>query len=1015
MVGGASASSRYARLRALARLGLLAAALAATAQGFRGHLSGQEPWTSWVGWWLVGWASAIVGLPRPAPAARETLRRRVVRWAAGAAAAGGMLLVVRLAGRPGSEVAAAVVALAAGLAFLLFRATPLQDQTVFGKRAAKRGPGGPTTLRVARCGVPAVLGVGCAVTAVIVNPSHHLAGFLLWGLSLILFAAAFLPARETSDAEASGRNRERRVLLLFLALLLAAALRFPLLDRNPASINPDEGRLGRWAERIWKEGFPNAFDLGWNAFPHLSYMTGYAWVPLTGTSNPSLRRASATVGVLSLLPVFWWARRWWGETVAIAALLILAVNQTHVVWSRMAFNNIQQVLVAGLLLAAVARALRRGRLADWVLAGYAGGLCFHTYHAAKLFPFLLLGLVVVAAAAAGVRCRMRRVLPRAAVCLAAFVLCLGPLLRTSWERWDFLYRNISNRGDMQRLIAAYEAADFPQVRWWIHSHVYGCAFSLFSYPRRDLAILDPFIAVPFLLGLGWMLWHWRDPRHGIVLGWFAGILVVGGMLTDYPPAVTRMLGFLPAVAVVPAVLAGMFRRLCRDLWPNGGDRIAVPVLAAWLAASAWSGWRTVFVDGHPARFRDPMTEICRVIESAPRPGALYMVGGWIMEEPTVAAHDCMMAPDPELRLINLSEDARVVPLPPDHTGHAVILVSRRQRELARSVEDAYPGARGTVIRDGEGRFLFERFDIDETDIRTSRGLIVVEERAGRLESHVGVSEIGSARAGDALVAIHASGAVLIPEPGEYGWRAGSLGVRIGTRRVDPEKFVWLPAGWQQVRLDGDLSPTSGTVRLEWRTPDRPWQAVPREHLFIRLPRGQLLGRYFASALPLRGNHPVSATPFLVRTEGAVSFDFHPQFDPLPAAPLAARPSTMEWVGEVFLRAGVAHEVRLESTTPAVLYVDGREVLRLEGAPEGQVSTAVIEGGARESDILLRAVRPADDPARGWKLRLLWRPVGGGWTATPEYRLPAVAFEPTAGSASGPGSAESHTGTREDAL
>ena len=67
-------------------------------------------------------------------------------------------------------------------------------------------------------------------------------------------------------------SRRAEVIALVLVLVLGFALRGILLRDAPAKIDPDEGRQGRYAERIWENGFPNAFDIGWNVFPHLSYM-----------------------------------------------------------------------------------------------------------------------------------------------------------------------------------------------------------------------------------------------------------------------------------------------------------------------------------------------------------------------------------------------------------------------------------------------------------------------------------------------------------------------------------------------------------------------------------------------------------------------------------------------------------------------------------------------------------------------------------------------------------------------
>src|SRR5439155_26080895 len=105
--------------------------------------------------------------------------------------------------------------------------------------------------------------------------------------------------------------------------------------------------------------------------------------------------------------------------------------------------------------------------------------------------------------------------------------------------------------------------DWLGVRNYLTSHVAACLRLFVSGPPPQNAFFDPPTTILFLLGAGWVLWRWRDPRHLTIAVWTIGILVMGGMITDYPPEKARMIGFLPALYVVPALVVGRVRAL---LW-----------------------------------------------------------------------------------------------------------------------------------------------------------------------------------------------------------------------------------------------------------------------------------------------------------------------------------------------------------------------------------------------------------------------------------------------------------------
>ena len=919
----------------------ITAALVLGVSAYMDHLAPNLPWWRWLCTLAAGCALLVLALPGSPPAA-EGWARRWARYGAGLVAMLSAAAAVQLFPQVGREVATGVAIGVALVAFALARWIPFAPQDV---EALTGTPTAGSALHprftVARVAV-IVASLAAAVTASWVNSTHHLAGFLLWLTSLATFAAAmWQPAAAADDPDrapcwsADGGpqlSRRAEAVALALIIMLALALRVTDLRGAPVGINTDEGRMGRYAERMWQQGFPDAFDIGWNVFPHLSYMADYIWVQVLGTSNPNLRLAAATVGTLSLIPVFLWARRWWGNVIGLLTAFLLAINREHMQWSRIGLNNIQQALVAGLMLVAFARVLRKRRWVDWVWLGYATGLAFHTYHAAKLFPALLAGAGILLAV--GIRGFWRRYLSGALVGAVACLLLFGPLMVSIYQKWEQFYGGTSNRVDLRYMTEAYHRADFTTVRNYLNSHVLGCLLCFTKIPQPEGAIFDGFIAVPFLLGVGWMLWRWLDPRHLVVLLWSAGILAIGGMITDYPPWKARMLGLLPTVCVIPAVVIGRIRAQLSRWSPTRADLVWLPLLLVWLGAALQRNWYMEFVYWPTAQRGDLMTEICRVIDNTPLPATLYMAGGAVMGEPKVAANDCMIAPQPDRFLVNLPDDPAIVPIPPSNRGTAVLMVSLQQRELLPLIRHYYPDAHCDVAYDGHGTPILTVFTLHPEDIERARGLRATFRSPNRTWSLPEGSTTFAAAGSDSFpVTATWQGQVWVPTPGTYRFRSPGAALSFDGSPPAGEGTWSVSAGWHLIEMNATFERAADRAALEWLPPNATeWSPIPRASLHAHPEIHGLLGRYFARIVPASTATPIAETPDYTRIDNAISFDWNTELDEKPPAPFAARPSTLEWVGTVDLPEGESQQLRVASTTPVQVFVNGTPAAGQPTAP-----------------------------------------------------------------------------------
>ncbi|HVM95828.1 MAG TPA: glycosyltransferase family 39 protein, partial [Candidatus Acidoferrales bacterium] len=683
------------KLKDWGRLGLLIASLGLAWLAHRDAWSDFLPWWRWVTEALF--ACALFELSQPAGrAADESTRRRYLRWFAGVVMLLAIAAAIALEPQVGHERAALAATFVAIAAFAAWRWVPFSanELAVIGEPSPPP-ESSSTRAKFLLEGVALI----AAASAMIGNFYHyHLAAFLLWLVSLAVFALAMRQRSEgaqTADlvVEPSDSRLTFPVALFAVLAIVAIAMAFRSIQIAdvPVSVSIDEGSHGRTTEILWSKGFPDVFGYTpWNAFPNLSFLVGYIGVQVAGQNYVNLRLTSAAIGALSVVPLFFWARGWWGAPVGLMAAAIMALNREHLYWSRLGINNIQSVLVAALMLATLARALRTRRPIDWVWFGYASGLAFHTYHAAKLYP--LLAALIFLPFAIGIHGFVRRNRTNAVIAVVAFFFLVGPLTLSTYLEWNRFYASTANRTDVQVLITAFQRDDVTGVRNYIFDHVVSCLRCLFNLPTKQSIFVGPESGALFLLGITWMLWRWRDPRNWVVLAWIGGILVIGGMMTGDPPWKARMLGFLPALCVVPAIVVDKLRiAILRCVPGRGGVAIVATLLLAWLSMVAYRTWDAELVYAAEGSSGDYTGTVCRLINRTPLPATFYAAGCGVSGTlPDHAETMGMFARSPDRKFVDLVDDGLIVPVRPGHRGLAVLVVAANQKEIMPLITHYYP-------------------------------------------------------------------------------------------------------------------------------------------------------------------------------------------------------------------------------------------------------------------------------------------------------------------------------------
>lgn len=956
------------------------------------------PWWQWLSEWLIGVALILVAVPWPRRSAEST-SRRVARWVCGVGVLVALVGAIAWVPRPGLELEAAVAIVVGLVLFALARWLPFgadEVNLVF----ASTSPGAGHPWRAGILGAVAVALVGAACILKGSQNEFALAAWILGLLMLLLGAASMrgaAPIPSTASLATFGPGIDTRLerVLFVVLLMVAISLRFWAVGAVPALIDADEGRLAGWAKRMWEEGFPDAFAFGWNSFGNLSYMLHYVGVQLLGSSHVSVRVVSAVIGVVSLLPMYYWVRHWWGSFVALLATALLIVNVEHLYWSRVGFNNIDAVLVATALLATFARALRTARPLDWACVGIVAGLGFHTYHATKLYPALLAGALSLYTV--GVRGFLRRHAAGLAVAALAGALAIGPQFVAMYEQWGSYVIDTTNRNDVHVALDAYARGDTPVVREHVARHVLDTLYVFLSVPH-ELTVLRSATAVPFLLAVGLILWRWRDPRHIVLLLWIVGVLVFGGMMTSFPPSKQRMVGMVPAVCVVLAVFAGHLRLRLHAVLPRYAEGIAFVLCLIWLNAALYQSWNTHFVFMPERQKADVMTNVCRAMTQSERPLVVYSLGANPSTNPHLIQKDCLLAADPERKVYNPADDHAIAPLPPEHVGAALITLAPQQAQLLPLLRFVYPQAQFDILRGPGGALDLDLVRLTRPQIEETRGLRATYRAAdGSWQlgprpnpfpppgEPIGLSVPAEAPPG---VPVTWRGMISLPVAGAWQLQVKTARVRLAEREAEADGSWSLAAGWWPIEVAGEAG--EPLLRpLEWRRgAQEAWTAVPRPNLSTQPWPGALLGRYFGSLFPTQGAVPSARPAVFERLESVLAFEWGFYDDETPPAWFAARPGIMEWTGSVDLGTSAPRLLRLETTAPAEVFLDGQLVLKSAGSNEPQGTEVVLPISQGRVPILVRSVR-AEDPIGVWRLRLLWSGDGKHWTPMAGYLPPGM--------------------------
>ncbi len=396
----------------------------------------------------------------------------------------------------------------------------------------------------------------------------------------------------------AGRHRYHAALVG--ALAVAAFFRFYQLNRLPPGLFPDEAANGISIFQILEHhDFQPIYT---NNGPNESLFTFIqaVFVAAMGNTILALRIAPAAFGVAALVPTYLWARRLWGERVAVLSSLYMAITPWAFIINRTGFRANMTPFMVMLTMWLITLAYQTRRMRWFIVSGVSMGVGMYTYLNFKAFPLIpvLLVAAVYWRARPGIGRLWVRVRRPVLATVGAFLLTCSWMIAYGVQHpldvvgrpagVSFLTPSINHGQPLQTLVTTIGKT--------------ALMFNLFGNPDYKFNLggapeLPLFIGAAFLIGLVIAVVSIRRLRFLALLTVLAVMLLPEVLSAQGIPHAMRAIGAMPAVLILAALGTDWLLQQWQRRFPIrvAARATALGLLALILAATAYGAYREYFV------------------------------------------------------------------------------------------------------------------------------------------------------------------------------------------------------------------------------------------------------------------------------------------------------------------------------------------------------------------------------------------------------------------------------------
>jgi 4-amino-4-deoxy-L-arabinose transferase-like glycosyltransferase len=793
---------------------------------------------------------------------------------------------------------------------------------------------------------------------------------VLWVASmalLLLSCARWYPRPSTqADSEELGPPRTRREVLLLVGLVaLSLVIHLALLDQIPWRFHFDEGYANIEIMRYYRGPAISLFTTTWfdTSLPSMWFAFAALLMHITGPGLAGVRLGVALVGGLTVLPVYGLARLAWGRLAALLAGFAVSVSAAYVHYSRVSIVNITTAFWWTICFYFLLRGLRSRRPGDFVWAGLAAGTSMYTYYGTRLLPILLL-VFLVYMFLFHFRAFIQH-MGHFALLVIGFVAGFGPLIGyfiQSPAMWPsrgvyFLTVPAAIPSSWAEWVRDWNILAPLAVKNFLGLSVIGGLDKVYYAP-----LLLPLEGALLLLGIGLLIWRWRQPASFLVLLWGSSVIMISTLVDiSTIPNFAHWAPAFPAIYLaltLPiAVWAGQLLRApiparLRMLRVVTGALLII-LLGADLAANAYA-----YLVQYPPRVPgDASLEAVqgRYLASVGTGTYVRIVGNsWQHVYPDIHA---MMAPDTHID--NFRNPSRELPLVADPDHDLAFLFYNDMYTYIPLVQSYYPGGKLDPLKTLDGSLVAMSYIVPKAEALSRYGVLAtVTDLSGSVVLRTGqVRRVGLIPLGMRFqypVVAYWSGAFYVDQPESIALSVPGLGdrgtsIQVLGQELQPGVPLAVDGGWIKFSVRVQLDRPQD-IHLLLQQDTSPPSEIDNAHLWPT-PLGQGLALTAGS----QGAHRID--PFIGSgTYGAGRLD-DPASQPLGIISVGGN---IRWEGEVKTGDGM-YAMELRTDGRAQLSVDGNPIAGLCSAPGN------FYANTNDAQIQLSA---------GWhKLRVDFQPTG----------------------------------------
>lgn len=567
-------------------------------------------------------------------------------------------------------------------------------------------------------------GYGAYDAAQVPHPAPFTIPILLWSLSMVAFAMAFLPwehartwhAPNLRALDATLKLYLPETLLVITLVALAFAFRAFDLDNIPMNLGGDESEMGLEARRVLEGTLTNPFASGWLSHPTMFFFLQSFSLRFFGQTILGLRMVSALIGTLTILSTYLLVRQLCGRGFALAVSVLLLAYPYHIQFSRIGLNNIADAFWAATVFFLTLRGMMTRQIGYFVAGGLALGLSQYFYHGVRLVPVML--AVYLAFWLIVERRTARAFIMPLVVFSAAALIATLPLIFYYIQFPDMLTERYTQMGIIPSGWLASQVAQTGQNPLLLLATRTIERFTLFNlipdfsgFYAPETPLLETFSAILFAYGFAYALYRWKERAHFLFVLWFVSGVIFGSVLILDEAGSARTLTL--TVPAMYLVALGAFKLaetiatlLARPSWHRY-------IVAAGIIGLVFINLKFYFVDYIPRRtYAGPVgwanTEMVKYFRTQPGKFKAYFFG----PPYDYLSHATIVYAVPNLNGLDILNPIEGTPDFVDHSLPAIFLfIPPREQEFAW-VRQAYPNGNRIDFNQTNGTPLFFAYEVE---------------------------------------------------------------------------------------------------------------------------------------------------------------------------------------------------------------------------------------------------------------------------------------------------------------